>query len=132
MTGVRRSSLCERPCAGIEETGKRHRMPEEWSVPAQKVHSLIDKVYDPANLAEAGGKSQRRIRVARALTASLSPGSSNDRTNFWRGCTSSCERRPSALTGETGGDTEVCGVEREISAFRLSETGWFNRPWCRR
>src|SRR6201993_3910056 len=54
MTEVRISSLCERPCAGIEETGKapsdaggRERSRR------RKVHSLIDKVYDPANLAEA-------------------------------------------------------------------------------
>jgi RNA-directed DNA polymerase len=54
MTEVRTSSLCERPCAGIEDTPEasigtggqeeqRHR----------KVHSLIDKVYDRTNLTEA-------------------------------------------------------------------------------
>src|ERR1700752_429643 len=54
MTEVRTSSLCERPCAGIEDTlealigtggrgEQRHR----------KVHSLIDKVYDRTNLIDA-------------------------------------------------------------------------------
>src|SRR6516165_563131 len=54
MTEGRISSLCERPCAGIEDTPEasigtggrgeqRHR----------KVHSLIDKVYDRTNLTEA-------------------------------------------------------------------------------
>src|SRR6201984_3944939 len=54
MTEVRTSSLCERPCAGIEDTPEasigtggrgeqRHR----------KVHSLIDKVYDRTNMTEA-------------------------------------------------------------------------------
>jgi group II intron reverse transcriptase/maturase len=54
MTEVRISSLCERPCAGIEETGEA---PSDAGGQAcsrrRKVHSLIDKVYDPANLAEA-------------------------------------------------------------------------------
>jgi len=54
MTEVRISSLCERPCAGIEDTlealigtgGRReHRH--------RKVHSLIDKVYDRINLIDA-------------------------------------------------------------------------------
>src|SRR5262245_21312770 len=94
MTEVQISSLCERPCAGIEET--REAPSDAGGMECsrrRKVHSLIDKVYDPANLAKPGRRSER-IRVARALTASPSPGSSNDRTNFWRGCTSSCERRP--------------------------------------
>ena len=54
MTEGRISSLCERPCACIEDTPEasigtggrgeqRHR----------KVHSLIDKVYDRTNLTEA-------------------------------------------------------------------------------
>jgi len=51
---VRISSLCERPCAGIEETGEAPSDAggKECSR-RRKVHSLIDKVYDPANLAEA-------------------------------------------------------------------------------
>src|SRR5580704_15906253 len=57
MTEVRISSLCERPCAGIEETGKA---PSDAGATEcsrrRKVHSLIDKVYDPANLAEAWKK----------------------------------------------------------------------------
>src|SRR5215471_6152090 len=54
MTEVRTSSLCERPCAGIEET---REAPSDAGGKdcsrRRKVHSLIDKVYDPANLAEA-------------------------------------------------------------------------------
>jgi RNA-directed DNA polymerase len=53
MTEVRISSRFERPCAVIED-------PREASVDAggretrhRKVHSLIDKVYDPNNLEEA-------------------------------------------------------------------------------
>ena len=54
MTEVRTSSPCERPCAGMEDTreasigtgGRRERK-------HRKVHSLIDKVYDRTNLAEA-------------------------------------------------------------------------------
>ena len=95
MTEVRISSLCERPCAGIEETGKAPLDAGGMECSRRgKVHSLIDKVYDPANLAEAWKRVEQRTGVARALTASPSPGSSNDRTNFGRGCTSSCERRP--------------------------------------
>jgi RNA-directed DNA polymerase len=54
MAEVRTSSHSERPCAVIEETrdaagdaggGEQSRR--------RKVHSLIDKVYAPANLAEA-------------------------------------------------------------------------------
>src|SRR6201997_1513336 len=54
MTEVRISSLCERPCAGIEET--REASSDAGGMECSrrsKVHSLIDKVYDPANLAEA-------------------------------------------------------------------------------
>src|SRR5258705_1159505 len=54
MTEVGISSPCGRPWAGIEETGKA---PSDAggmeSSRRRKVHSLIDKVYDPANLAEA-------------------------------------------------------------------------------
>jgi RNA-directed DNA polymerase len=54
MTEVRTSSLCERPCAGIEETGEAPLDAGEMECSRRrKVHSLIDKVYDPANLAEA-------------------------------------------------------------------------------
>jgi RNA-directed DNA polymerase len=54
MTEVRTSSRCERPCAGIEDTlealgGTGGRNDQGH----RKVHSLIDKVYDPINLAEA-------------------------------------------------------------------------------
>ena len=54
MTKVRISSLCERPGAGIEETGKAPSDAGGMECSRRrKVHSLIDKVYDPANLAEA-------------------------------------------------------------------------------
>ena len=70
-------------------------MPEEWSVlRRRKVHSLIDKVYDPTNLAEAW-KNVRENKGSAGIDGLTVAGfSSNDRTNFWRGCTSSCERRP--------------------------------------
>jgi hypothetical protein len=54
MTEVRISSLSERPCAGIEETGEAPSDAGGMECSRRrKVHSLIDKVYDPANLAEA-------------------------------------------------------------------------------
>src|SRR5215831_8761415 len=54
MTEVRISSLCERPCAGIAETGEAPSDAGGMECSRRrKVHSLIDKVYDPANLAEA-------------------------------------------------------------------------------
>ena len=54
MTEVRTSSHCERPCAVIEETREATRdAGEEKRLRRRKVHSLIDKVYDPTNLAEA-------------------------------------------------------------------------------
>ena len=54
MTEVRISSLCERPCAGIEETGEAPSDAGGMECSRRrKVHSLIDKVYDPANFAEA-------------------------------------------------------------------------------
>jgi RNA-directed DNA polymerase len=54
MTEVLTSSLCERPCAGIEDTleasiGTGGRGEQRY----RKVHSLIDKVYDRSNLTEA-------------------------------------------------------------------------------
>lgn len=54
MTEVRTSSLCERPCTGIEDTpeasiGTGGRGEQRY----RKVHSLIDKVYDRTNLTEA-------------------------------------------------------------------------------
>jgi hypothetical protein len=54
MTEVRISSLCERPCAGIEDTleasiGTGGRGEQRY----RKVHSLIDKVYGRTNLTEA-------------------------------------------------------------------------------
>ena len=45
----------------------------------RKVHSLIDKVYDPANLAEAW-KTVRENKGSAASTASPSPGSTSERT----------------------------------------------------
>src|SRR6478735_4632263 len=54
MTEVRISSLCERPCAGIEETGEAPSDAGGMECSRRrKVHSLIDKVYDLTNLAEA-------------------------------------------------------------------------------
>ena len=54
MAEVRTSSQCERPCAGIEETRTALGGAGGSKDPGQrKVHSLIDKVYAPANLAEA-------------------------------------------------------------------------------
>src|ERR1700745_4530665 len=54
MTEGRISSLCERPCTGIEDTpeasiGTGGRGEQRY----RKVHSLIDKVYDRTNLTEA-------------------------------------------------------------------------------
>jgi len=94
MTEVRISSLCERPCAGIEETGEAPSDAGGMECSRRrKVHSLIDKVYDPANLAEAW-KRVRENNGSAGIDGLTVAGSSNDRTNFWRGCTSSCERRP--------------------------------------
>ena len=54
MAEVRTSSQSERPCAGIEETRTAPGDAGGSKDPGQrKVHSLIDKVYAPANLAEA-------------------------------------------------------------------------------
>jgi hypothetical protein len=54
MAEVRTSSQCERPCAGIEETRTAPADAGGSKDPGpRKVHSLIDKVYAPANLAEA-------------------------------------------------------------------------------
>ena len=54
MAEVRTSSQSERPCAGIEETRTASADAGGSKDPGQrKVHSLIDKVYAPANLAEA-------------------------------------------------------------------------------
>ena len=54
MAEVRTSSQSERPCAAIEETRTASADAGGSKDPGQrKVHSLIDKVYAPANLAEA-------------------------------------------------------------------------------
>src|SRR6201987_4038269 len=54
MAEVRISSLCERPCADIEEPGEAPSDAGGMECSRRrKVHSLSDKVYDPTNLAEA-------------------------------------------------------------------------------
>lgn len=54
MAEVRISSQCERPCADVEETqGAASGAGGKECSGRRKVHSLIDKVYDPVNLAEA-------------------------------------------------------------------------------
>ena len=133
MTEVRISSLCERPCAGIEETGKATSDAGGMECSRRrKVHSLIDKVYDPANLAEAW-KRVRENKGSAGIDGLTVAGFEQRQDELLERLHKQLRREDlSALTGETGGDTESSGVEREISAFRLSETGWFNRPWCRR
>ena len=53
MTEVRTSSRFERPCAVIEETREAAADAGGVEYRQRKVHSLIDKVYDPGNLDEA-------------------------------------------------------------------------------
>jgi hypothetical protein len=53
MTEVRTSSRHERPCAVVEETRKTSADAGGSKQRRRKVHSLIDKVYDPTNLDEA-------------------------------------------------------------------------------
>src|SRR5262245_19235240 len=54
MTEVRLRSLCERPCAGIEETGEAPSDAGGMECSRRrKVQSLRDKVYEAAKLAEA-------------------------------------------------------------------------------
>ena len=112
MTEVRTSSLCERPCAGIEETGKAPSDAGGMECSRRrKVHSLIDKVYDRTNLAEAW-KWVRENNGSAGIDGLTVAGFEQRQDELLRGCTSSCERRPidlSALTGETGVDTEARG-----------------------
>jgi hypothetical protein len=51
----------------------------------RKVHSLIDKVYDPANLGEAW-KRVRENKGSAGIDGLTIARSSNDRTNFWIRC----------------------------------------------
>lgn len=54
MAEVRISSQCERPCADVEETqGAASGAEGKECSGRRKVHSLIDKVYNSVNLAEA-------------------------------------------------------------------------------
>ena len=92
MAEVRISSMSERPCADIEETrtaagdaggGEQSRR--------RKVHSLIDKVYAPANLAEAW----KRVRENKGSAGILpSPRSRTDRPSTWPGCMPGYGTRP--------------------------------------
>ena len=92
MAEVRTSSQSERPCANIEETrnatgdaggGEQSRR--------RKVHSLIDKVYAPANLAEAW----KRVRENKGsagidgLTVTAF-----ERPSTWPGCMPGYGTRP--------------------------------------
>src|SRR4051812_43284218 len=90
MAEVRTSSQSERPCAGIEETRTALGGAGGSKDPGQrKVHSLIDKVYAPANLAEAW-RHVRDNKGGPASTASPSPPSPTGRRNAWPRCTGSC------------------------------------------
>jgi retron-type reverse transcriptase len=53
MTEVRISSRFERPCAVVEDPREASSEAGERKPRPRKVHSLIDKVYDPNNLEEA-------------------------------------------------------------------------------
>jgi RNA-directed DNA polymerase len=53
MTEVRISSRFERPCAVVEDPREVSTEAGERKPRPRKVHSLIDKVYDPNNLEEA-------------------------------------------------------------------------------
>jgi retron-type reverse transcriptase len=96
----------------------------------RKVHSLIDKVYDPANLAEAW-KRVRENRGSAGIDGLTVAGFEQRQDEL-------LERLHKQLREKTYRPSPVkrvdrsSGVEREISAFHQSETGWFNRPWCRR
>jgi hypothetical protein len=111
MTEVRTSSLCERPYADIEETGEAPSDAGGMECSRRrKVHSLIDKVYDPANLAEAW----KRVRESKG-SAGIDGRPHHRRVRATTGRTSgeaaqaAAREDLSALTGETGGDTEARG-----------------------
>src|ERR1700740_2979468 len=126
MTEVRKSSLCERPCAGIEETGEAPS--DAGGVECsrrRKVHSLIDKVYDPANLAEAW-KRVRENKGSAGIDGLTVAGFEQRQDEL-------LEKLHKQLREKTYRPSPVnAGGERKISASHRSETGWFNRPWCRR
>ena len=68
MTEVRTSSLCERPCAGIEDTREASIGTAGQGEPKhRKVHSLIDKVYDQTNLAGAWKLSGKTRAVPESM-----------------------------------------------------------------
>ena len=92
MAEVRTSSRSERPCAAIEETRTAPADAGGSKDPGQrKVHSLIDKVYAPANLAEAW----KRVRENKGsagidgLTVTAF-----ERPSTWPGCMPGCGTRP--------------------------------------
>jgi len=75
----------------------------------RKVHSLIDKVYDPANLAEAW----KRVRENNGSAGIERPHRRRVRATTGRtsgeAAQAAAREDLSALTGETGGDTEARG-----------------------
>ena len=127
MTEVRISSLCERPCAGIEETGEAPSDAGGMECSGRrKVHSLIDKVYDPANLAEAW----KRVRENRGsagidgLTVAWFEQRQDELLDTLHKQLREKTYRPSPVKRvaipKLGGGTRNLGP--------LSETGWFNSP----
>ena len=103
MTEVRTSSLCERPCAGIEETGEAPSDAGGMECSRRrKVHSLIDKVYDPANLAEAW-KRVRENNGSAGIDGLTVAGFEQRQDKLLE----RLHEQLRALTGETGGDTQA-------------------------
>jgi hypothetical protein len=97
----------------------------------RKVHSLIDKVYDPANLAEAW-KRVRENKGSAGIDGLTVTGFEQRQDELLERLHKQLREKTYRPSPVKGWRYRNSGVERDISAFLLSETGWFSRLWCRR
>src|SRR3954464_2193920 len=132
MAEVRTSSQCERPCAGIEETRTALGGAGGSKDPGQrKVHSLIDKVYAPANLAEAW----RHVRANKGgagidgLSIDAFADREEERLAALHRKLRNRSYRPTPV--KRVGIPKPDGGVRKLGIPRL-RIGWFSKRWFRR
>ena len=132
MTEARISSLRERPCVVIEDTPEasigtggrgeqRHR----------KVHSLIDKVYDPTNLRQAWKHVRENKGSAGIDGLTIAAFTEREDGLLARLHEKLRDRtyRPRAVKRVA---IPKAGEEPGIWVFLLSSIAWFSRRWWRR
>ena len=132
MAEVRTSSQSERPCAAIEETRTALGGAGGSKDPGQrKVHSLIDKVYAPANLAEAW----RHVRDNKGgagidgLSIAAFADREEERLAALHRKLRDRSYRPSPVSGLESRSRTAGSESSESPRLRI---GWFSKRWFRR